>query len=81
VTTEFPKCQWAGVSGVQQRLLEWYQTVGPVKSPDTKKPATGSAAVPETQTPASEPVAVPGARKLTTESPAAPGTKKLSSGP
>ena len=80
VTTEFPKSQWAGVSGVQQRLLEWYQTVGPVKSPETKKPATGSAAVPEAQKPASESAAVPEARKLTTESPAAPGANKLSSG-
>ena len=45
VAAEFPKSQWAGVAAVQQRLLEWYQTVAPAAGPEAKKPAAGTAAV------------------------------------
>jgi len=50
VAAEFPKSQWAGVAAVQQRLLEWYQTVAPAAGSEAKKPAAGPAAAPEAKT-------------------------------
>jgi hypothetical protein len=59
VTTEFPKSPWAGVSAAQQRLLEWYQTVGPTTAADAKKPAAGPASAAEAKQPAAAPAPVP----------------------
>jgi tetratricopeptide (TPR) repeat protein len=40
LVTEYPKCPWAGIAMVQQRLLAWYQTTGLVDGPAS--PATAS---------------------------------------
>ncbi|MCX5684036.1 MAG: tetratricopeptide repeat protein [Planctomycetota bacterium] len=88
VAAEYPKSPWAGVSAVQQRLLEWYQTVGPTTSsgakreaavPATQKPAAEPAATEDAKNPAAEPAAAEDMKKPAAK-PAAREAKKLSSG-
>jgi hypothetical protein len=80
VAAEYPKSPWAGVSAVQQRLLEWYQTVGPTTSPGAKKEAAEPAAAADTKNPVVTPAASADIKNPTATPAAVTEAKKTSNG-